>query len=254
MRRALILLLVAARAAHADPAADKLFEDGQRAFQAADYTHAVALFKSAYELVRDPVYLFNIAQAYRKLLDCEQASDFYNRYLTDATDADRKQRDKVATWLRELQPCVEARQREHDEARRGAEALAQQQAEAERRRREAAIPRYAEVDRGARRRHAGLALAAGGGLLLAFGAYETVHGRSLRDEVAACATGCNWDDYAATDRAGHTANTLAAIGWLGGGALAAGGAVLYYLGMNRMERVQIAPAAGGATVSAHFTF
>src|SRR5262249_25111144 len=95
MRIVLVLVLaLVARVAAADPAAqaraDALFEKGQTAYQAGSYKDATELFKQAYELVRDPVYLFNIAQSYRKVLDCENASDFYNRYLTESPNAANK--------------------------------------------------------------------------------------------------------------------------------------------------------------------
>lgn len=54
-----------------------------------EFQGAIELFKQAYELVRDPVYLFNIAQSYRKVADCENSFDYYTQYL----------RAKVALYL-----------------------------------------------------------------------------------------------------------------------------------------------------------
>src|SRR5262249_59028642 len=82
--------------------ADVLFEQGQAHYQAGEFQAAIPLFKEAYELVHDPVYLFNIAQSYRKVADCLNAFDYYNRYLSQ--DPTTKQRDKVTPWLRELHP------------------------------------------------------------------------------------------------------------------------------------------------------
>jgi hypothetical protein len=48
----------------------------------ADRQHARhAALQQAYELVRDPVYLFNIAQSYRKVADCENSFDYDTQYL-----------------------------------------------------------------------------------------------------------------------------------------------------------------------------
>jgi tetratricopeptide (TPR) repeat protein len=142
MRAAIVLLALAcatARADKIDPAvqakADALFEKGQAKYLADEFQAAIELFKQAYELVHDPVYLFNIAQSYRKAADCEGAFDYYTRYLEAAPKAEN--RAKVEGWLREMQPCVEQRRQEHEAARRGEEAERQRRAEEERRRQEA---------------------------------------------------------------------------------------------------------------------
>ena len=62
---------------------------------AGDMDGVVALFKDAYELVHDPVYLFNIAQSYRKVLDCIAATDYYAKYLAAAPNADRNAVDRA---------------------------------------------------------------------------------------------------------------------------------------------------------------
>src|SRR5438093_177956 len=125
--RALIAIMVFTATAYADRVelppqtkADVLFEHAQASYQAGQYQDAIELFKQAYELVHDPVYLFNLAQSYRKVFDCEAASDYYRRYLGEAPAAENK--PKVQQWLTELQPCVEQRQKEHEAARRGEEA------------------------------------------------------------------------------------------------------------------------------------
>ena len=74
---ALVVLTGVARADKVDPAtqakADALFEKGQALYLGDEFQGAIELFKQAYELVRDPVYLFNIAQSYRKVADCENS-------------------------------------------------------------------------------------------------------------------------------------------------------------------------------------
>jgi tetratricopeptide (TPR) repeat protein len=252
--RALFVLAIVATPAFGEPRsaqekADVLFEQGQAHYQAGEYQAAIPLFEEAYELVRDPVYLFNIAQSYRRVADCLNAFDYYNRYL--AQDPTSKQRDKVTAWVRELQPCVEQRHKERRDAH-DAEALRR---DAERRRIEAAKPRFADVDRGGPFRIAGIATASAGVVGLAAGVVFSIRGSSLQSELqTTCAKGCNWNDYLDKDAAGKRANVYAAIGWIGGGVAVLGGVGLYMLGRNRFERVQITPVNGGATMGASASF
>ncbi len=254
--RSLLVLVFLAAVAHADPAAqakaDALFEQGQTAYQAGNYSAAVPFFKDAYDLVRDPVYLFNIAQSYRKLLDCENAFDYYNKYLAAADDADAKQREKVQQWLRELQPCVESRQREHAVAAHDAELLRAQREADEQKRRAAAAPHEGTVDHGRGLRIGGIAAGAVGAIGLIVGITYSAKGSTIKGQLATqCATSCNWDDPAiqAKDAEGHHDNTLAAIGYIGGGLALVGGAALYYLGLTRIEHVTVTPTSVGATFS-----
>jgi tetratricopeptide (TPR) repeat protein len=260
-RALLVLLLLGGTARAGDPVvqakAEALFDKGQAAYQAGDYQAAVPFFKDAYELVHDPVYLFNAAQSYRKLLDCENAFYYYNKYLAAADDADAKQREKVQQWLHELQPCVESRQREHADAKHNAELVAKQRAEDERRRQLAATPRTETVDGGRWYRIGGISAGAVGAIGLIVGITYSAKGSSIKSDLAStCAAGCNWDDPAirAKDDSGHHANTLAAVGYIGGGIAIAGGVALYMLGLTKVEHVQVIPTAGGASVSASLTF
>lgn len=239
--------------------ADVLFEKAQGFYTAGQYQAAIPLFQEAYDLVHDPVYLFNIAQSYRKVLDCEKASEFYTRYLAAATDADPKQREKVTGWLRELQPCVEQRQQEHDAVKRAQEQdqeRARQAQELERQRASKA-PATARVDHGRSLRIAGLAVGAVGVVGVGVGVLYSIRGRSLRNELAdSCRMGCDWTDpdLRAKDSDGQRANTVSAIGWIGGGVAVLAGAGLYLWGRSKVETLQITPSATGATVSARLSF
>jgi tetratricopeptide (TPR) repeat protein len=252
--KALVVLALVATPAFGEPRsaqakADVLFEQAQAHYQAGEFQAAIPLFKEAYELVHDPVYLFNVAQSYRKVADCLNAFDYYNRYL--AQDPKSKQHDKVSAWLRELQPCVEQRQKEQQDAR-DAEQLRR---EAERRRIDAATPRFADVDRGGPYRIAGIATASVGVVGIAAGIVFSIRGASLHNELqTTCTTGCNWNDPAIRDKdeSGKRANVYAAIGWIGGGVAVLGGVGLYMLGRHRTERVQITPTSNGAMISGSF--
>ena len=234
--------------------ANALFERAQKHYQAGQYSDAIKLFTEAYELVHDPVFLFNLAQSYRKVLDCVKASEYYQRYLSDATDADAKQRERVEQWLREIAPCVEQRREESERARRADEAERAQQAEVLRRQREEAS-RSRGIDRGRPLRIAGMAAAGVGVVGLGLGSVFTIRGAQIKSELADdCADGCDWSMLQGKDASGRRANTIAAVGWIGGVLAAGGGVTLYLLGRSRIERVQVAPVAGGAAVSARLSF
>ena len=258
-----LVLVAAAAPASAQPIdpnvqakADLMFEQAQAHYEAGRYQAAIPLFKEAYELVHDPVYLFNIAQSYRKVLDCENAYDNYNRYLAEAKEADAKQREKVQGWLRELAPCVDERRAEHERARRGEAADRARRIEALRR--EQAAARVATtVDRGRPYRRAGLIAGAVGIAGLGVGATFSVLGARQKSALGdECATGCDWTDpdLLAKDRAGKRYNVIAGVGLIGGGVALAGGVTLYLLGRAKVEKVTVTPAPGGATVGAHLRF
>jgi tetratricopeptide (TPR) repeat protein len=86
MRLALATLLLfgfIAAPARADKTSDarELYDKAITHYDLADYDNAIAEFKQAYELSREPGLLFNIAQSYRLARDYQQALFFYTRYL-----------------------------------------------------------------------------------------------------------------------------------------------------------------------------
>jgi tetratricopeptide (TPR) repeat protein len=255
--------LLVAPAAGADPAtqakADALFEKAQGAFQAGDYQQAIDGFKQAYELVHDPVYLFNLAQSYRKIFECEPAYENYKLYLAAVPKAEN--RAKVEQWLKELQPCVDKRHAEVEAARRA------QEEEAARRQRDVGdrhaaepltpAPAVTHVDRGAKLRLAGIVTGAVGVVGIGLGLVYSAKGSSIKSDLAtACSPTCNWNDpkIEKLDADGRSANTMAVVGYVGGGLALAGGVTLYLLGRARVEHVVVMPAEHGATVSAWLSF
>lgn len=266
----LALVLVAALAAPAlagpgkvDPAtqaqAAKLFESGQASYQEGKYLAAIDLFKNAYGLVNDPVYLFNIAQSYRKIADCVPAHDYYVKYLEAAPNAPNK--DKVQQWIFELRPCVDkARERDADAERAAEEAERQRkEAEAARQKPVPLAPVETEVDRGGPFRIGGIVLAGAGLLGLAIGATYGVKGNSIQEDIdRMCSppSTCLWDSerIQSLHDDGESANTRAKIGYIGGGIALLGGIALYMVGRDRVETVMVTPTSGGATVDASFRF
>ena len=245
-RLAVLAFVLAAGTAHADDTANALFEEAQAKYAAGEYRVAIELFEQAYSLARDPVYLFNIAQSYRKLFDCVQATNHYERFLVEATDLDKPQRDQITKWIRELAPCVEERRREAAKAR---------EQEVPQPLGILVEPTYREVHHGRIHRISGIALGGVGVAVLGLAAYYSKRGSDIRDELAgACAMPCDWTPaLEAKERDGQRANTISLVGYLGGGAALVGGTVLYFVGRSKpIERIQVTPVSGGATVSARF--
>jgi hypothetical protein len=81
-RFAIAACLVAATTAYADDraTAKKLYDDGLRHYNVAEYGDAIAAWKQAYLISKKPILLFNIGQAYRLGGDCKQATTFYDSY------------------------------------------------------------------------------------------------------------------------------------------------------------------------------
>jgi len=239
--------------------ADALFVKGQASYEAGKYQDAIAQFKEAYELVKDPVFLFNIAQSYRKVADCTASAEYYKRFLDEAPQAENRQ--KVEQWIAELRPCVEERQRQDEAARKNqeeAERLRKERELAERQR-AAAPPREVTVDRGGPLRIGGLVLAGIGVVGLGAGVAYGIKGNSLRNDIedqCSAPNSCQWDSppIQAKHEDGKTANVRSKIGYIGGGIAAVAGAALYMLGRTRVETVTVQPTASGATVSARLSF
>lgn len=101
---------LAATPAHADPtardkaAAQQAYAAGQAKYDAGDFLGAAEKFSAAYQHDPDPVYLFNLAQAYRFAKRCRDAADSYRRFLAAVPDAPN--RDKVQHYLEEVDACA----------------------------------------------------------------------------------------------------------------------------------------------------
>jgi tetratricopeptide (TPR) repeat protein len=247
LRAAALAVLLASGTAVADPQTDAndLFAKGQTKYLAGEYRDAIKLFDDAYQLVHDPVYLFNIAQSYRKLFDCIPASTYFTRFLSEATDVDKKQRATVEQWIRELAPCV---------AERKAAAAPKPRVDSN-----PPPPPPRPHDPGRNYRIAGIAAVGVGAIGLVIGTVYGKRGADLEAELADCKLRCDWtDEREATDRAGHRANVIAAIGWIAGGAALVTGATLYIVGYSKrrgFESLAVsAPTTSSVAVAARFSF
>src|SRR5262249_18513863 len=114
-----VLVAIAAPRAHGAPSDDDTAraraadESARTHYDAHEYAEAIADYQRASAAMPDPLYLFDIAQAYRKLGDCTNASAYYRNYLREAPTADN--RDKVERFLADMDTCVAAAAAAHME-------------------------------------------------------------------------------------------------------------------------------------------
>jgi hypothetical protein len=83
---------------------EKLYTEGQSLYNAGDYHGAAQKFQLAYDTNPDPVYLFNVAQAYRFAKECRVSADSYKRFLSEAPNAPN--RDKVQQYIDDMEACA----------------------------------------------------------------------------------------------------------------------------------------------------
>jgi tetratricopeptide (TPR) repeat protein len=93
------------------------FEDGKKAYNLGEFDKAIDFWKEGYDLKADPIFLFNIAQAYRQKSEYAKSVFFYKAYLREAPDA--KNRADVEARIVELQKLVDAGTTQSDAPPRG---------------------------------------------------------------------------------------------------------------------------------------
>ncbi|HZS41195.1 MAG TPA: hypothetical protein VFF06_30405 [Polyangia bacterium] len=104
------LVTMLAGAARADEVAEDRahahYEVGRGLYRLGDYRGALREFAAGYELVREPGFLLNIGQTYRKLGDPAHARQLYRQFLDEAP-ADHPARAQAERVLRELDEAVQ---------------------------------------------------------------------------------------------------------------------------------------------------
>ena len=251
MRRlAILAALAVATTARAQPAEpERLYLDGQRAYDDKRYDDALLLWKRSYDMSRLPALLFNIAQAYRLRAhpgDCTIAVERYRKFIE--LDPKSPRRATAEGLIRELEPCATA-EAQHDKLAPAPPApvvIAPAPAPAP------VMPPLRDRDPGAGKRIAAYVAAGGGVALAVTGVYFGAKARSLGDEVtAACAHGCDWSTVAGKDAEGRSDERKQWLFYgLGAAALASGG-VLYWLGTREhpTSPVAVVPRGDGALVT-----
>lgn len=86
-------------------------EAGQAAFEAEEYERAITEFEAAYDILGDPMLIYNIGVCHERLEQRREAVEAYFRYISEAPDADNA--DEVRERIDRLQrERVEERDRE----------------------------------------------------------------------------------------------------------------------------------------------
>ncbi len=252
MKRVAIALLMASASAHAQPAgpaptpaaageteqtarAKSLYLEGKRYYDVADYDKAIEIWKQAYVMANAPMLLFNIGQAYRLKGDCTNAMRFYTNYEREAGAAERSELEQAKARCNP-QP-TEATPPTTYPTQSGAGDIDLRDE-----------PRgVTYVDHGGSLRTAGLVTGIGGALLVGTGIYFGERARSDARKV---------EDFRGEwtpaqrdlERSGQHAATWSAITLATGVAAIAGGALLYYRGVQR-QRVEVAIHPSGAELT-----
>jgi tetratricopeptide (TPR) repeat protein len=214
----------AERAKAADRSAREHYDLRQYAAAIEDYRHA-------FEALPDPLFLFDIAQAYRQMHDCDNAITFYRNYLRERPDADN--RAKVEEFIAELTPCTPV----------STAPPAPTPAPP--------APILSPLQIG------GIAAAAVGAGIVGAGIYFSFQAQSDASQLeAACAGGCSGSSVANIDREGHDANRDAIASYVVGGAVIAAGAGVFLWATFHIagEPPIVVPVQGGGTVSARVRF
>ena len=223
-----------------DPQAKLLYDEGSKHYDLREYREAVESFRKAYDLFPDPLFLFNIAQSYRQLQDCENARVFYKSYLSKEPSADN--REQTERFITAMDECIQKRDAELEEARRREEA-----------RRNLQEP-IASHDDHAGLRLAGILTGGAGVLILAGGVYFSLDARAQAREVESlCEEGCTTSDIAAIDRKGLDSERDAILLYvIGGAAVAAGAGMFIAARVKSRHSIVVTPTSNGVTAMMRF--
>ncbi len=254
------LLVGSTAIAAAQPAtkASDAFAEGQRRYAKGEYLIAAARFEAAFALDPDPVYLFNIAQAYRFGNACAKAASSYRKFLAAVPQAPNA--DKVKTYIEQSDDC----------ANKQAEMLRPAPPPPDPVRIPPLPPERDQAHPGRGKRMVGLGLGVVGIAALGvagFYAYKVHDYANQREqlckenlEMGQCVWG-HFDREAKEielDRLGERAERREKIGWIAGGVALAGGIAIYLWGSSSSDEqrpaVSVVPADGGAMAVSAFSF
>ena len=221
---------------------------GATLFETGDYAAARDAFTTAYEIHPDPVLLFNVASTYRRERDYAAASEYYRLFLEDDPEDESLVRLAHETIF-ELDELLETRARAERAEREQRQERAKRAKREQRTKRRAQRRRTAmttdarragkesattESKMGSWWKRTGKLSLLTGGLLAVGGIIELSRARDASQELDSLPQGTPWgpqvqqlfDDGQARDRRGL-------VLLVGGGVLAATGAIMYAIGMGR---------------------
>jgi tetratricopeptide (TPR) repeat protein len=277
---ALVLTAAPAAAQAPDPQveAERLYDEGNIHFEVAEWDEAIASWRAGYKLVQEPLFLYNIAQAYRQKNDCVNARASYKSYLRKAPTGEYSEKSKKRVI--EMEECIRQKGGDPDvevpdptvedpkvedpkvedpkiEDPR-VEDPKVEVAQIELPERPIVEERHAgTVDRGRTKRIIGLAGGITGVVLAATGGYFSAQARAAdRDVEAACEDTCTAEEVDQFTAEGEAAQRNAAILYVAGGVTLAAGIGVYVWGVLDREApaVTLAPTSGGASVLAGWRF
>jgi len=241
LRRIVIVTIVLVLSTHlaaaqAPTEAERLYTEGQTAYDAKRYDEAVKAWERSYELSRLPALVFNIAQAYRLRGSCTKAVETYRKFI--ALDPKSGERPTAEGLIKEMEPCAD---------RPAPKPLPKVVVVP------VVDPKKRDVvtrDEGRGKRIGGVVFAITGIALVGTGAYFGNRAQTLADEVqAACVEQCEWAELESKDADGRQAATLQYVFYGAGAAAAVTGGVMYWLGARSRSTPVIAPRGdGGAMV------
>ncbi|MFT5353439.1 MAG: tetratricopeptide (TPR) repeat protein [Polyangiales bacterium] len=230
-----------------DERARSLYLRGDRLYSEGRYEEATAAFQESYDLSGRPGLLFNLANAYERLGQLEEALQALQRF---APDAPEHQRATVNTRISTL----EERLREQDEARRATEALSATTAVVPASDASAsdapATPERAPSSSSAK--PVGVALLVLGAAAVGGGLAAALLARSSRAELDDACISTLCPSFASDAFDTEKRRALAAdILLFGGAALVVGGVIALIVSPSRddVARIDVAPTFGGASAT-----
>ncbi len=239
--------------ASAQPAPDKAaaqaaYAEGQQRYAAGDYLPAAVKFEAAYALDPDPVYLFNVAQAYRLGNACPKAVGYYKRFLDEVPNPPNLV--NVKQYLDQAEACARTTAT-MDPATATSPVVTDPPV----------TERPDTDDPGRTKRWLGIGAMFVGGATLGIGVYYTTEVGRLNDARANRTSMCTTRSVCEPgygdelDDQGRSAQARQAIAYAVGGAVVIGGVVLYVLGRSsERSSIAVVPTSGGAYAVGAFTF
>lgn len=211
--------------------AKQLFRNGADLYDEGRYEDAIAAWQEAYNLSKQPVLLFNIANAYERLGRYQESYDALNRYRAFAPESEREAIERRLVNL-------EARLKEQPTTTTPATTP---EPKPEKERSALLIP-VAFYGAGV----AGLAVGTGFGL----------RANGARDEAASLCAATDTSAVCPDSAAGaisrdRSSSHIADVGFAVGAVGLVGGTALMFMGRSE-EGVSVAPTANGFVVSARF--